>query len=80
MKENGFEYGTKEGQFLPGDIADTALEAIDSYMGKLYEQYAAALEKDAEVEKLLSDWRNSELQQIEIEYGRCWATSIRKCY
>lgn len=78
MKENGFEYGTKEGQFLPGDIAGTALEAIDSYMGKLYEQYAAALEKDAEVEKLLSDWRNSELQQIEIEYGEPIEQAIQK--
>ena len=78
MKENGFEYGTKEGQFLPGDIAGTALEAIDSYMGKLYEQYAAALEKDAEAEKLLSDWRNSELQQIEIEYGEPIEQAIQK--
>jgi len=78
MKENGFEYGTKEGQFLPGDIAGTALEAIDSYMGKLYEQYAAALEKDAEVEKILSDWRNSELQQIEIEYGEPIEQAIQK--
>ena len=60
------------------DIAGTALEAIDSYMGKLYEQYAAALEKDAEAEKLLSDWRNSELQQIEIEYGEPIEQAIQK--
>lgn len=78
MKENGFEYGTKEGQFLPGDIAGTALEAIDSYMGKLYEQYAAALEKDSEVEKVLNEWRNSELQQIEIEYGEPIEQAIQK--
>ena len=78
MKENGFEYGTKEGQFLPGDIAGTALEAIDSYMSKLYEQYAVALEKDSEIEKVLSEWRNSELQQIEIEYGEPIEQAIQK--
>lgn len=78
MKENGFEYGTKEGQFLPGDIAGTALEAIDFHMGKLYEEYAGALKKDSELEKVLTDWRNSELQQIEIDYGEPIEQAIQK--
>ncbi len=77
MYENGFMQGKGEGKYTM-DSMDSAVGAIDFYMGKLYEEYAGALKKDSELERILTEWRNSELQQIEIDYGEPIEQAIQK--
>ena len=73
MRENGIG---QEQYTL--DSMDSAVKALDETLAKVIEKEISAIEKNTNDEKILQQSRDSELKQIEIDYGEPIEQAIQK--